>query len=210
LRFKKSILWLVAVIASVILVSSCRSLLPAASNTAQTTAPTSQCEGSTPSENQTAPNPSPGPSPQYGEPTSPEGEQKDSNTEAYHLAVDGLVDNPLMLSYESIMHYPAVTDTVLLICPGVFADTREWTGVSLTTILTDAGIKTKAKRVMFYASDGYSTSLSLEEAQREGVFLAYKVNGQTLSKEDGYPLRLVAKGMDGSFWIRWVERIEIK
>ncbi len=49
----------------------------------------------------------------------------------YRLVVDGLVDHPLSLSYEDLLKYPAVTETVLLICPDFFVDNAEWTGVPL-------------------------------------------------------------------------------
>jgi len=64
--------------------------------------------------------------------------------------------------------------------------------------------------LILYSLDGYSLTLSLDIALREGVFLAYLVNGQVLSKEHGYPLRLVAKGEMGYTWIKWVNRIEVK
>jgi DMSO/TMAO reductase YedYZ molybdopterin-dependent catalytic subunit len=91
----------------------------------------------------------------------------------YRLNVDGLVDHPLSLTYDSILHYPTVTESILLVCPGVFKTQNEWTGVSLALILKDAGIKPEAKRIKFIASsDGYSLELSATTAQKEGVFLA--------------------------------------
>lgn len=127
----------------------------------------------------------------------------------YRLTVDGLVDSPLRLTYEEIMRYPTVTEVVLLICYGVFADNAEWTGVPVTTILAEAGVQPQASEVTFYA-DRYQVTFSLEEAQGDGVFLAHTVNGQILPKEHGYPIRLVAKGHYGSDWVKWVDRIEIK
>lgn len=72
----------------------------------------------------------------------------------------------------------------------------------------EGGVKPEASEVTFYAIDGYSETLSLEEAQQEGVLLAYAVNGQTLPTEHGYPLRLVVKGKYGAYWVKWMERIE--
>lgn len=128
----------------------------------------------------------------------------------YNLTIDGLVDNPLTLNYEDLMQYPATTQTVLLICQDVFVDNASWTGVPLATLLTAAQVKTQASLVAFHALDGYAVTLTLKDAQRDGVFLAYKVDGQTLPKEHGYPLRLVLKGMYGSNWIKWVDHIEVK
>lgn len=47
------------------------------------------------------------------------------------------------------MHYPTVTGVVLLICPGVFADNAEWTGVPVATILAEAGVQPQADGVTF-------------------------------------------------------------
>lgn len=126
----------------------------------------------------------------------------------YRLRIDGLVDTPLSLTYETIMQYPTVTEVVLLVCPGVFEDNAEWTGVPVATILAEAGVQPQAKKITFY-SGGYQVTLLLEDVQNEGVFLAHTVDGQILPKEHGYPLRLVAKGHYGNDWVKWVDRIEI-
>jgi DMSO/TMAO reductase YedYZ molybdopterin-dependent catalytic subunit len=128
----------------------------------------------------------------------------------YRLIVDGLVSTPLSLTYEDIMQYPTVTEVVLLICPGVFVDNAQWTGVPVTTILAEAGVKQEAKEVTFYAADQYQITFSLTEVERDGVFLSHTVDGQILPKEHGYPLRLVVKGEYGSNWVKWVDHIEIK
>ena len=127
----------------------------------------------------------------------------------YRLTVDGLVENPLILTYEALMAYPTVTETVLLICPGFFADNAEWTGVPVTTFLTEASVKPEATKVAFHALDKYTQTLPLEVVQHEGVFLAHTVNGQILPPAHGYPLRLVVRGRYGYEWVKWVERIEV-
>jgi DMSO/TMAO reductase YedYZ molybdopterin-dependent catalytic subunit len=127
----------------------------------------------------------------------------------YRLTVDGLVNTPLTLTYEAFTQYPTVSDVVLLICSGIFADNAQWTGVPVATLLAEAGIKPQAEEVTFYALDGYKQTLSVEEVQNEGVFLAHTVDGQTLPKEHGYPVRLVVKGKYGSSWVKWVSRIEV-
>ncbi len=133
------------------------------------------------------------------------------NIEDYRLVVDGLVETPLSLTYEDILDYPTITEVVLLVCPGFFTDNAEWTGVPVTTILAEAGIKPEASEVIFYAlGSEYKVTLSLNVVQQDGVFLAHTVNGQVLPAEHGYPLRLVVKGHYGSDWIKWVKRIEVR
>jgi DMSO/TMAO reductase YedYZ molybdopterin-dependent catalytic subunit len=127
----------------------------------------------------------------------------------YRLTVDGLVDNPLSLGLDEIKSYPAVSETVLLICPYFFVDNAEWTGVPVSVLLNQAGIKPGANKVSFYALDGYGDQLPLSDVMKEGVFLAYKVDGQELPREHGYPLRLVVKSKFGSTWVKWVQKITV-
>jgi sulfane dehydrogenase subunit SoxC len=144
------------------------------------------------------------------EETTPVAELPATPISDYRLVVDGLVDNPLTLTYDAILQYPTVTDNPWLICPGVFETQNEWTGVPVATILTEAGIKPEATRIIFSSSDGYSQELPAQDAQKEGVFLAYKCDGQVLSQNDGYPLRLVDKDQIGSVWVKRLAHIEVK
>lgn len=137
------------------------------------------------------------------------GRTQEYDIDTYHLVVDGLVDNPLTLSYEDLLSGPQVTETVLLICPGFFWDNAEWTGTPLRLILEEAGLSPDASAVRLVAGDGYSQRLSLGEAMADGVFLAYEVNGETLPPDHGYPIRLVARHQFGFKWVKWVEHIEV-
>jgi DMSO/TMAO reductase YedYZ molybdopterin-dependent catalytic subunit len=144
------------------------------------------------------------------EETTPVVEARSPQLSDYRLVVDGLVDNPLSLTYDAILQYPEVTDNLWLVCPGVFETQNEWTGVPVAIILKEARIKPEATRIKFSSSDGYSQELSAQDAQKEGVFLAYKSDGQVLSENDGYPLRLVAKDQIGAVWVKILTHIEVK
>ena len=128
--------------------------------------------------------------------------------DTYILVIDGLVERSLSLTYEDILGYPERTEIALLICPTVFADNAEWTGVPLSILLTETGVKPNAQELRFSAMDGYETTLSIDDAMGEGVFLVYKINGETLPLAHGYPLRVVVKGQYGSEWVKWLTRIE--
>jgi sulfoxide reductase catalytic subunit YedY len=127
----------------------------------------------------------------------------------YRLTVDGLVDDPFTLTYSEIMRYPTVTQVALLVCPNFFADNAEWTGVPVSTLLAKVGVMPQAKQITFYALDGYQRTFSLEEVQSNNFFLAHTVDGQILPMEHGYPLRLVANGVFGDRWVKWVNHIKI-
>jgi DMSO/TMAO reductase YedYZ molybdopterin-dependent catalytic subunit len=130
---------------------------------------------------------------------------------ANHLVVDGLILTPLDLSYEDVLRYPAVTEPAVLYCPGVYEGqpSLDWYGVPVTAILKTADVTPEATRLIFHATDGYTTVLSIDRIVSAGAILAYKMDGLTLIPGDGYPFRLVSNDLIGDMWIRWVNRIEV-
>ncbi len=120
------------------------------------------------------------------------------------------VSNSQSLSYADLSHMEMVKKKVILICPGFFVDYVEWEGVSLSTILEKAGIGDGYKKITFHSLDGYSSSFSREEVEAHLLFLALKVNGKTLPKDHGFPVRLVAEDVLGGRWVKWVSRIEVQ
>ena len=127
----------------------------------------------------------------------------------YRLTVDGLVSNPIMIDYQSFMAYPTTTARVTLSCPGVFDQYSQWTGVPVSAILTQAGCSIEATQLTFYSLAGYSMQFSLQDVESRGIFLAYKVDGQALPPESGFPLRLVVPDSIGSYWVKWVDHIKV-
>ena len=81
---------------------------------------------------------------------------------------------------------------------------------ALSALFKEAGLATGASEVVFTGEDGYFVQLPLETVLESDVFLAYKMNGQTLSQDRGYPLRLVVGKSQGADWLRWVTKIEVK
>jgi DMSO/TMAO reductase YedYZ molybdopterin-dependent catalytic subunit len=137
------------------------------------------------------------------------GQPQEYDIDAYRLVVDGLVEHPLSLSYDEVLDFPQVTETVLLICPGFFWDNATWTGTPLRLILEQAGLSPDASTVHLVAGDGYRQTMSLDVATADGVFLAHEVNGEILPTDHGYPFRLVARHQYGSKWVKWIEHIEV-
>ncbi len=140
----------------------------------------------------------------------PEGRTTPADIGSYVLNVTGLVNNPTALSYAQILSLPAVTLKVGIYCPSVTRAADDWTGVPLSTILNAAGLTPDATEVYLIGADGYFTVLKLQYALASDVFLAYRTNGQALTEERGYPLRLIDGGNNGQDWVRWVTKIEVK
>ena len=127
----------------------------------------------------------------------------------YELRIEGLVGKPLILKCSDLLSYPAKTKIIILRCVGGWNGVGEWTGTLLRDILNEAKIMRNARTVVFHSIDSFSTSLSLKEALRDNVMLSYKLNGEALPREHGYPLRLVVEGKYGYKWIKWVTLIRI-
>jgi DMSO/TMAO reductase YedYZ molybdopterin-dependent catalytic subunit len=143
-------------------------------------------------------------------PAPSEGQTTPTDIDNYLLYINGLVNNPQTLTYAQILALPYITQTVEIACPDVIDETDQWTGVPLSTLLNTAGLMPESNEVVLTGADGYYIVLPLETVLDKGVFLAYQINGQALSEDRGYPLRLVVTGMDGGDWLRWVTNIEVK
>ncbi|MDD4353283.1 MAG: molybdopterin-dependent oxidoreductase [Candidatus Nanoarchaeia archaeon] len=131
------------------------------------------------------------------------------NIDNYNLKITGLVNNPLTYSYEEILSKQVYKKLVQINCVEGWSVKILWEGILIKELLEEAGIKDEANTVIFYASDGYSTSLPLNYVLDNNILLAYKMNNVTLPAERGYPFQLVAEDKWGYKWIKWVTEIEL-
>jgi len=137
----------------------------------------------------------------------------------WHLIVDGDVANPLSLTLENLGIYPAKIPMATLECWGnpfsiePLIGNATWTGVPLHALIEQVGPLGEIGSIIISAVDGYAIIISeqsLPDAlQRDDIILAYRMNDEMLPLEQGYPLRLILPGFLGTFWVQWVERIEI-
>lgn len=127
----------------------------------------------------------------------------------WDLQVTGLVDNPINFSYDELLNLPSDSAIVTLKCVSGPYGTAEWTGIKLKYILNMAGIQSGAKEVVFHAADGYTSSLTINDATKDDVLLAFEMNGETLPVDHGYPIRLVVPGKYGYKWVKWITNIEV-
>jgi DMSO/TMAO reductase YedYZ molybdopterin-dependent catalytic subunit len=131
------------------------------------------------------------------------------DVKAYRLKVTGKVGRPLSLSYDQILRYPALTEVVLLICPGFFSINGRWTGVQVHSLLQEAQIKNEAQYVDIKGAGGKSVRIPVKMIQQKKIFLAYRVNGETLPRKHGFPLRLVYEDEYGYSWVKYVDEIVV-
>jgi len=128
----------------------------------------------------------------------------------FRLRVEGAVERPLSLSFEQVRALPAVRQNITLNCPGFFTDRGTWTGVPVWDLLAMAGVRAGAAKVVFTSlSEGYSSTLSLRDVERDGVLVAYEFDGKAFPVVHGFPLRLTARDHEGNVWVKWLEEIRV-
>ncbi len=150
------------------------------------------------------------------------------NPTDYRLMIHGLVDKPMIFTLEDLQRFPRANKIYFLECAANSG--MEWrgaqlngcqfthgmvhnvmyTGVPLKYLLEEAGLKPKAKWLLVEGGDaaGMNRSLPIEKAL-EDTLVAWKMNGEALRKEQGYPVRLVVPGWEGNIWVKWLRRIEV-
>ena len=161
----------------------------------------------------------------------------DVDAARWRLSVEGdAVAKPLELSYDRIRSLPSRTIVSYLECAGnhraMFdlvkgraargtqwgtgaVSNGEWTGVSLRDVLELSGITADAVSVLMIGLDakspegGFRRVLPVEKAMHPDTLLAFALNGETLPKDHGYPLRALVPGWVASSSIKWLSRIVV-
>jgi sulfane dehydrogenase subunit SoxC len=145
------------------------------------------------------------------------------------LAITGLVEKPLRFSVESLKRYPMQTRICFIECGGNsnagwrskpiqseagyvhgLISNAEWTGIPLSVLLQEAGIKKTAKWVVAEGADGASLNISIPlEKLMDDALLALFQNGERLRPENGYPMRLVLPGWEGITQVKWLRQLQL-
>jgi DMSO/TMAO reductase YedYZ molybdopterin-dependent catalytic subunit len=129
---------------------------------------------------------------------------------SWRLTVSGKkVGTPLSLTYDELSKFPMVKKRVLLICPGVFYDYLEWEGIPLQALLEKADARDYAS-VIFTSVDGYKEEFKKEEIQTGLIMIALKGNGVPLPRAHGFPARVVAEGIYGGRWVKYLSAITLE
>lgn len=152
---------------------------------------------------------------------------------SWRLRVGGNVGREVELTLDEIRERPATTIPVTLECAGngrarleprpmsqpwldEAVGTATWTGTPLAGVLEEAGVRPDTVEIVFTGADhgieggeelDYARSLSVGEAMRPEVLLAYEMNGRPLEPQHGFPLRLLVPGWYGMTSVKWLSSI---
>ncbi|MFP7571890.1 sulfite dehydrogenase [Marivita sp. S2033] len=156
----------------------------------------------------------------------------DLRKQDYRLMINGLVDTPLVFTYDDLERFPRENHVYFCECAANtgmewagaqlngaqfthgMIHNMEYTGVPLRTLLQEAGLDAAGdladKWVFIEGADASSNGRSIPmEKALDDVLVAFKANGEALRKEHGYPVRLVVPGWEGNLWVKWIRRIEV-
>jgi sulfane dehydrogenase subunit SoxC len=158
------------------------------------------------------------------------GEVPEIDPKQHRLSIFGMVERPLTLTMDDLMRLPSVSRIHFLDCNSngatfyshrmqpyatagrIFMEgsCSEWTGVLLSTLLDLTGVKKGAK--WFYASgaDEYNQTWSVPIWKAmDDAMVAYGQNGEPVRPEQGYPIRLLLPGFQGTMNIKRLRTIKI-
>jgi DMSO/TMAO reductase YedYZ molybdopterin-dependent catalytic subunit len=138
----------------------------------------------------------------------------DIDPRGFRLRIEGLVEKPYYLTMKELEDLKDKTEFVTLECIGnpVGGDSISnalWEGVTLRNILEKAIPKPGIVKTVFYAEDGYSDSIPYPLSLSDDVFLAFRMNGETLPKIHGFPFRAIVPGIYGMKNVKWLSKIEL-
>ena len=161
------------------------------------------------------------------------------DTSTWQLVIEGEVRQPLTLSFSDILAMPSKELTMTMECAGnsrsyvtppaeglIFrhgaVSTAQWKGVPLNALLERIELNAAAMEVLFEGADygeeeedgvafdlNFRRSLPLDKALHPDTLLAYEMNGEALTAEHGFPLRMVVPRWYAMASVKWLTHINV-
>jgi sulfane dehydrogenase subunit SoxC len=146
----------------------------------------------------------------------------------HRLVIHGMVERPLSFTVAEIRRLPSVTRTLVLECGGNsgsewaantapdvqrsygLASCSEWTGVPLSLLLAETGVRPGATWVIAEGADACRMERSIPLAKAlDNILVAWGQNGEALRPAQGYPLRLIIPGWEGNTNVKWLHSLKV-
>ena len=128
----------------------------------------------------------------------------------WDLVLDGLVERPQRWTWDEFQRLPRTRMHSDIHCVTRWSRyDNTWEGVSLREVMSLAAPKPEGRFAILHAEAGFTTNLPIAELLQDDVLLADRHDGQPLTPEHGWPLRLVVPRR--YFWksAKWIRRIEL-
>jgi DMSO/TMAO reductase YedYZ molybdopterin-dependent catalytic subunit len=132
----------------------------------------------------------------------------------WSLDISGLVDTPVRMTFEDLAAQPPKTLPVTLECAENPAEAglvshAEWSGLSLSSLLEKARPGADGRFVRLLGADGYFRTLPLAKATHPDTLIVYRMNGEKLPVNHGFPLRAIVPGWYGMDSVKWLRAVEV-
>jgi DMSO/TMAO reductase YedYZ molybdopterin-dependent catalytic subunit len=129
--------------------------------------------------------------------------------QTWDFRITGLVERPLQLSWVEFNRLPTSEVTRDFHCVTRWSrfDNR-WRGVLFSDILGLVKLKPRAAFVLVHAEQGYTANVPLPDLDRDDVLFATHHDGEPLTPEHGYPVRLIVPHLYAWKSVKWVRGIE--
>lgn len=137
------------------------------------------------------------------------------STDGYRLAVRGMVDRPLEVTWDELLARDLHEYDITLTCVSNQVGDRlvgnaRWLGFPLRELLDEAGVQPGADQVVGRSGDGYTGGVPLDAAYDRDMIVAVGMNGEPLPLDHGYPVRLVTPGIYGYLGaVKWLTEVEV-
>jgi DMSO/TMAO reductase YedYZ molybdopterin-dependent catalytic subunit len=135
----------------------------------------------------------------------------------WRMKVEGLVTRPASFSLDDLKHMPVQSHTILQACEQGWSFIAEWTGVRLSHILDQVGVKPEARFVMFVPFPNpqehtgivrlFWDSIDMAEATHPQTLIAYGMNGGALPADHGAPVRLKLARQLGYKNVKYLQKL---
>ena len=130
------------------------------------------------------------------------------DTQSWGLAVGGMVKNPIGLGYEDLFGLKMHSQVSRLKCVECWSAKAKWEGFRFEELVQKVQPDLSAKYVYIQSADSYYESFALEELLRPRVLFVLRMNDQPLSRDHGFPLRLIAPFKYGYKNIKYITSIK--
>jgi len=128
----------------------------------------------------------------------------------WRFRIFGLVEQPWECTYEEFLRLPRVRVLGDMHCVTRWSKLGNlWEGVSTRTVLEQVRVLPQARYVLVHCEHGFTTNLPLEDFLGEDCLFAWKHNGELLTPDHGYPLRLVVPRLYAWKSAKWARGIEL-
>jgi DMSO/TMAO reductase YedYZ molybdopterin-dependent catalytic subunit len=138
------------------------------------------------------------------------------NASTWTLTLDGMVDRPLILTYNDLLAMPMIERDITLNCVsnevgGPYISTGRWLGVPFHDLIARVGVQPGVDQVYSYSLDSNYTASTPFQALTDGrdAMIVVGLDGEPLADERGYPARMLVPGLFGFVSAtKWLRRLE--